>query len=870
MTTQKDLVEIVATFPIIDSHAHPLLTNQKWYTYPIEAAFTEAANPALQDSTHTLAFKKGIQKLTKLSSKLYGPEISSPSSQLESLKTQRAHHSFEECCETCFKAPNVNIQCILFDDGLYGDYQSLESHVGLVEEVRRVVRIERVAEEILESLFFDENKNDHKSENEYLSRFEPLLQEKLVKLAKDDNVVAFKSIAAYRTGLNINTNKEENSKIEHALIEILKKARQHNNKSQTAQPQQSVRIDEKAVIDLVVNIGIKISSDFKKPIQFHTGFGDNDLNLLHSNPLYLRALIEENPDAKIILLHASYPFTRQAGYLATVYNNVFVDIGMIFPQISHYAQIQTLHEVISLTPTNKILFSTDGHHVPEVFYCAVVEARETLTKVLMEVIENGDLNIEEAIEIAKKILFFNANLVYNLSLTPKSVETATSSLDAEVNPIHAIKMIRNFRAKFVRVDWLDISNIHRHHVIPIERFEESTINSGVSAATVVQCLPYYGDEIVKNSLTATGEVLLKPDLKTLKPTVFPTQIRVQSFIVEKITGSPSELCPRLMLKRIVDNAYKEFGVKFLVGIESEFCVISKNDDGSFKSIDDSVYAASSALRCNSWISPALEEIAESLLKQDIVVEQFHPEASKGQYEMVTGPAPPLESIDNLVATRQTIYDVMAKYGHHATFLPKLYPDQAGNGAHLHLSLTTENQNSPNNDKLSKYEQSFIAGTLRHLRALCALTLPTTNSYKRLVVGCWAGSTYVSYGFENRESQIRICYRGGSYNFEHRFATAALIAAGVAGIKEGLDLSKIKAVECDPATLSDQERHAYGITERLPCSLREALDAFKKDNILQDALGKEFSRVYLCVKEAELTFAESLHSDDLLNILVSRY
>ncbi|CAG8448898.1 10008_t:CDS:10 [Ambispora leptoticha] len=856
--TQKDLVEVVATFAIIDGHAHPLLTNQNWHTYPIEAAFTEATNPALQDSTHTLSLKRGIKKLTQLSSKLYGPEISSPSSQLESLKTQRAQHSFEECCETCFKAPNVNIQCILFDDGLYGDFQSLESHAGLVDQVRRVVRIERVAEEILENLSLG------REEDIDLSRFGSLLREKLIELAKDDNVVAFKSIAAYRTGLNINAHKEENPKIEDALIEILQKSR--SNKSQL----QPVRIDEKVVIDFIVNIGIKIASDFKKPIQFHTGFGDNDLDLIYSNPLHLRALIEKNPDAKIVLLHASYPYTRQAGYLASVYNNVFVDIGMIFPQISRYAQLQTLHEIISLTPTNKILFSTDGHHVPEVFYCAVVDARDTLTKVLIETIENGDLSNEEAIEIAKKILFFNANSVYNLSLTPKSLETTLPISDAEVNPIQAIRKFRANGAKFVRVDWLDISNIHRHHVIPIERFEKHTINSGVSVAKVVQCLPYCNDAIIPNSLNATGEILLKPDLKTLKQTAFPAQIRAHSFMVEKITGRPFELCPRLLLKKIVDDAYKEFGVKFLIGFESEFCVINTSEDGSFKPIEDSVYAASSAMRCPLWISSALEEIAESLLEQDIEVEQ---------YEMVTGPAPPLESIDNLVSTRQTIYDIIAKYGHQATFLPKPFPDQAGNGSHLHLSLTTENKDSSNNDRLSKYEQSFIAGTLRHLRALCALTLPTPNSYHRIVNGCWAGSTYVCYGYENRETQIRICYRGGSYNFEHRFldatanpyiAAAALIAAGITGMREGLDLSKNKPIEVDPATLSDQERHAYGITDRIPLSLRESLNAFKKDEVLQDVLGKEFSRIYLTVKEGELAFAENLNSQELIKVLISRY
>src|SRR5687768_13216425 len=76
------------------------------------------------------------------------------------------------------------------------------------------------------------------------------------------------------------------------------------------------------------------------------GFGDNDLDLLLANPLHLRPLIEKFPDVKIVLLHSSYPYTREAGYLVSVYNNVYVDFGLVFPQLSPAGQLNNLKQLV--------------------------------------------------------------------------------------------------------------------------------------------------------------------------------------------------------------------------------------------------------------------------------------------------------------------------------------------------------------------------------------------------------------------------------------------------------------------------------------------------------------------------------------------
>ena len=87
----------------------------------------------------------------------------------------------------------------------------------------------------------------------------------------------------------------------------------------------SWRLATKSLNDMMANLAIQIAGEFGKPIQFHTGFGDNDLRLVKANPAFMQNVIEAYPKAKIVLLHSSYPFTREAGYLATVYDNVYLD-----------------------------------------------------------------------------------------------------------------------------------------------------------------------------------------------------------------------------------------------------------------------------------------------------------------------------------------------------------------------------------------------------------------------------------------------------------------------------------------------------------------------------------------------------------------
>jgi len=129
----------------------------------------------------------------------------------------------------------------------------------------------------------------------------------------------------------------------------------------------------------------------------------------------------------------------------------------------------------------------------------------------------------------------------------------------------------------------------------------------------------------------------------------------------------------------------------------------------------------------------LEKIFDDLTNAGIEVQQFHPEASPGQYEFVLAPQSPLQAVDTLLAAREIISLAAANADLRATYFPKPSAMHPGTGAHLHVSMTPDSVWS-----------SFYAGVLSHLRAISAFTYPNDASYERVVDGCWAGSTFVAW------------------------------------------------------------------------------------------------------------------------------
>jgi glutamine synthetase len=304
------------------------------------------------------------------------------------------------------------------------------------------------------------------------------------------------------------------------------------------------------------------------------------------------------------------------------------------------------------------------------------------------------------------------------------------------------------------------------------------------------------------------------------------------------------------------------GARLEVAFENEFSLATVVD-GQFVPIDAGLcFSTISAGAAQDYV----DELAAALDEQGIGLEQYYSELGPGQHEISTPHAPALRAADEQVLVRETLRGVAARHGLVASLAPKPWPENAGNGGHIHFSLW-EADGSRNRfhdgaaaDGLSAEARSFIAGVLDHLPGLCGLTAPSFNSYRRIVPQYWAGA-FVCWGHDNREAPVRVpsVFWGqeeASTNVELKAADASsnpwlavggLIAAGLDGLERGLEPPE--PVSVDPATLSEEERGSRGIVP-LPVTQAEALDALAVDRVLLDALGPVLADSYLAVRRSE--------------------
>jgi len=221
--------------------------------------------------------------------------------------------------------------------------------------------------------------------------------------------------------------------------------------------------------------------------------------------------------------------------------------------------------------------------------------------------------------------------------------------------------------------------------------------------------------------------------------------------------------------------------------------------------------------------------------------------------------------DRLTFFRLMVKELARSQGYFASFMPKPYGNQTGSGAHYNMSLadleTGQNLFEDASDAcgLSKLGYQFIAGVLKHAKAIVAVTCPTVNSYKRLVrQGSMSGFTwapvYICYGNNNRTNMLRIPMGGG--RVECRAAdistnlylgAAMILAAGLEGIREGLNPGEPHRENM--YTYSSKELQAMGI-DTLPRTLGEAVTAFAEDPLSETVMGPLMYKTYVDFKAQE--------------------
>nr|GAT45763.1 glutamine synthetase guanidokinase [Mycena chlorophos] len=458
------------------------------------------------------------------------------------------------------------------------------------------------------------------------------------------------------------------------------------------------------------------------------------------------------------------------------------------------------------------------------------------------------------------------DFTHGVVFTPESVEHRSSDLDVE-------KLLSG--AKYVRIYWVDWVNVRRCRVVPIAHFKSLLASNrpGVNIGKVVLGLV---NLVLAPGFSPIGEYLYAIDLKSLRPLPFaPGHLAVLGNFEEKIPaegkGVEVALCPRTVLRRITEKIKDDFGIQFLIGFESEFILLKSTDP--VEPAHEHQFSASEGMLAGSTEAAAMEAIGDAITAAGISLEMFHAEAAPGQYEVVTGPLTPLDAADALIFTREIIVQVAAKHGLRATFLPRPFMRSSGSSTHAHISVHSKGEQKVAS-RLSARESQFLAGLLAHLRAIVAFTLPTPASYKRVGDGLWSGGTYICYGNENREAPIRVTNFNSpnSRNFELRFvdatanphlALASIIAGGLLAFASQLPLEiKDCSGERIAAELSEKERLALGITERMPFSSEEGRKCLEADVALREIMGLEFVEKYLLVNRTlESVLVDEKESED---------
>ena len=373
-------------------------------------------------------------------------------------------------------------------------------------------------------------------------------------------------------------------------------------------------------------------------------------------------------------------------------------------------------------------------------------------------------------------------------------------------------------------------------------------------------MTFDGSSIDGYARVQEADMLAKPDPSTFAVLPWRTEQQVARMFCDIYTpdGEPFSGDPRIVLKRNLERA-SEMGYTFFTAPELEFFYFE--DAGPNPQVLDrggyfDLTPLDVAQEYRRKTINALEQLG-------IPIEHSHHEVAPSQHEIIARYTDALSMADNIMTSRLTVKEVALQSGIYATFMPKPLEDFDGSGMHLHLSLFEGDVNAfhepGTQGGLSKVAHAFIAGLLHHASELTAVTNQWVNSYKRLVAG-FDAPIYISWARNNQSSlvrvpsvkkgnpsSVRVEYRAPDAACNPYLALSVILAAGLAGIREGYELPP--EVAADVKRLTASERAAAG-AKRLPETLSEALDLLEQSDLVAEALGEHVFDWFLRNKRAE--------------------
>jgi len=352
-----------------------------------------------------------------------------------------------------------------------------------------------------------------------------------------------------------------------------------------------------------------------------------------------------------------------------------------------------------------------------------------------------------------------------------------------------------------------------------------------------------------------GDFVLKPDLSTLQrvPWHAGTVMVLADVLWEG--GEAVSVSPRQILQRQTARL-AEAGMSAYVGTELEFLLFRDTYEQAWSAgyrnlTPVNQYNVDYSLLGTARVEPLLRRIRNNMAATGMTVESAKGECNLGQQEIVFRYAEAVRACDGHVVYKNGAKEIAAQEGYALSFMAK-YDEREGNSCHIHCSFRGADDSlvlaGATDDGLSPLGRSFIAGQLAYLRELTLLLAPNINSYKRFVEGSFA-PTALTWGRDNRTCALRLVGHGPSLRLENRvpggdvnpyLATAAIIAAGLAGIEQQLEL---EAACTGNAYVSD--------APRVPASLEHALQLWEASDFARATFGADVVAHYANNARVEL-------------------
>ena len=341
------------------------------------------------------------------------------------------------------------------------------------------------------------------------------------------------------------------------------------------------------------------------------------------------------------------------------------------------------------------------------------------------------------------------------------------------------------------------------------------------------------------------ELYLKPDFDSFVILPWrPQQGKVGKFICDICykDGITYDMSPRTILKNVLLKASEE-GYSFNVDPECEFFLFHTDDNGCPTTVTHEK-AGYLDVGPVDFGENARRDMVLTLEDMGFEIESSHHEKSAAQHEIDFAQDEALATADNLMTFKFAVRSIAKRFGLYATFMPKPKTDVAGSGLHLNISMYKDGKNlfCSEDGKPSETAAYFMGGIMKHAKALCAITNPLVNSYKRLMSGYGAPrkidwstkgeKTLLKYHMNSNDSKVELRFPDPAAN--PYLAIAVSIAAGLDGIRNHTEPGKKNNPECDS----------------LPGTLKEAIAKFSKDPLMEEVLGKELLKVYKNIKYDE--------------------